>query len=186
VPDSYQVGPGIVVTLSYDVFNDDDELVGSENERELVFGTGELLPAIERAIDGLSPGAKRTIRVKASDAYGARDPKAIVEFDRAEFPEDVAPGDVFEAEGPTGEIVVLCVLDADAERVVIDQNHPLAGQALRVEARVLATRPATEPELERAAARLAAESQAAPDDNGKAAAPALISPDRLLRGPTRR
>lgn len=178
-PAPYQVGPDICVSLSYEVFDADGELVGgSRGPVEVVFGFGEILPGIERAIDGTLPGQTKTVRLKAKDAFGERDPKAVLEVDRSEFPDDVAPGDTFEAEGEGGEVVVLRVLDVLEDAVILDQNHPLAGQALRVEVRILATRPATAAELERAGAEAT--------DPGEEPDSPLIAAERLLRGPSRR
>lgn len=174
----FQIGPGVVATLVYEVFDGEGELIGGSNgEREILFGCGELLPAVEHALEGLAPGARKTVRVAAKDAFGERDPKALVEFDREEFPADVAAGDVFEAEGEGGETVVLRVLEVFEDAVVVDRNHPLAGQSLRVEVEVRATRPATAEELE--AAERAAEAEPGTADS------ALIPADRLLRGPPR-
>jgi FKBP-type peptidyl-prolyl cis-trans isomerase SlyD len=179
VPDgAYQAGPGIVVTLEYDVFDAEGEHVGgSRGACDVVLGYGQLLPAVEREIEGLWPGAQKSVRVRAADAYGERNPDAWIELERDEFPDDVTAGDSFEAEGEDGVVVVLKVLEVDEDRVVVDQNHPLAGQALRVEVRVLGTRPATAEELE------AAESALEGDDL-EADSP-VIPVDRLLRGPTR-
>lgn len=171
---AYQVGPEIFVTLSYEVFDADGELVGgSDGPRGLVFGFGELLPPVERALEGALPGESRTVRIKARDAFGERDPKALLAVDPADFPADVAPGDAFEAEGSAGERIVLRVVDVTPDAVLVDGNHPLAGQALRVEVRVLDTRPATAEELAAAARALEPPAQGG-------AAP-LISAERLIR-----
>lgn len=175
---AFQVGPDVVVTVRYEVFDAEGEHVGgSDGAREVLFGHGELLPAIERALEGAVPGTKKSIRVAAKDAFGERDPKALLEVERDEFPPDVAPGDSFEAEGDDGARIVLKVLDVLPDHVVIDQNHPLAGQALRVEAEVVATRPASLAELRAADERQAREA-------GEAESP-LVPAERLLRGPSR-
>jgi FKBP-type peptidyl-prolyl cis-trans isomerase 2 len=64
--------------------------------------------------------------------------------------------------------------------VVVDSNHPLAGQTLRFEVEAREVRPATDQELEEAEQRLLA--QGAGNDPPEP----LISPESLLRGPTRR
>jgi FKBP-type peptidyl-prolyl cis-trans isomerase 2 len=175
---AYQTGPGVLVTLEYDVFDAEGELVGgSRGECDVVLGYGQLLPAVERELEGLWPGNEKSIRVKAADAYGERDPDAWIELQREEFPDDVAEGDSYEAEGEDGVVVVLKVLDVSEDRVVIDRNHPLAGQPLRVEVRIRATRPATAEELEAAESGL--------EEGDFEAESPLIPVDRLLRGPTR-
>jgi FKBP-type peptidyl-prolyl cis-trans isomerase SlyD len=147
-----------------------------------VFGYGAVLPALEDRISGLREGAEKSIAVKPKDAFGERDPKAVLEVLRDEFPEDVAEGDVFEAEedpGPDGPggTVLLRVLEVRPDLVVLDRNHPLAGQQVRFDVQVLEIRPAEDAEI--AAAERALLVDETPEE-------ALIPAASLLRGPTRR
>lgn len=181
----YQIGPGTFVSLDYAVFDADGDAVATGPSRlEFVFGLGQLLPAIERALDGLGVGAQRSLTLKARDAYGRRDPKAVLEVDRSEFPPDVAPGDRFEVENEEGAVLVLQVLDVGPETVHLDLNHPLAGQDLRVELSVVGVRPATSEELE-AAERALEASEAEGAVGPKVQPPPLVSLESLLRGPGR-
>jgi FKBP-type peptidyl-prolyl cis-trans isomerase SlyD len=175
---AFQVGPGTVVHLRYAVYDADGEPVEVPEEAvEVLFGFGQILPAVERAIQGLGAGERRSIAVSPADGFGKRDPGAVIEVDRADFPPEVAAGDFFEAENTAGKILVLRVLDVDGDVVVLDTNHPLAGQKVRFEVEIHSVRPATEQELEAAAARL---------DGPPAAPDQLISPRRLLEGGGRR
>ena len=174
---AFQVGPGMWVRLKYRAFDEDGEPVEqASQELEYVHGYGELLPELEAALDGQSFGARRGVRLSAKQAFGPRRPERIVEFDRSEFPPEVAPGDHFEAEGEDGEVRVLRVLEVVEDAVVVDLNHPLAGQDVRFELEVLGVRPASAEEIELAEATLQADG---PADG------TLISAERLLRGPSR-
>jgi FKBP-type peptidyl-prolyl cis-trans isomerase 2 len=144
---------------------------------ECVFGYGALLPALEEKLAGLREGERRSVWLKPDEAFGPRDPEDVLEVDRADFPEDVAPGDAFEAEGEDGRRVLLQVLDVSEELVVLDGNHPLAGQRVCFEVEVLELRPASESELSAAEARLAAAEE--PQEP-------LIPAESLLRGVSRR
>jgi FKBP-type peptidyl-prolyl cis-trans isomerase SlyD len=178
---SYQVGPDTWVSLAYNVYDAEGEEVDrSVADAPLcaVFGHGQLLPAVERAIEGLREGQARTVSLPPKEAFGERDPKAIIEVDRADFPADVAPGDHYDMENEEGELLVFKVLDVADDCVVLDTNHPLAGQRVRFELTVCGVRPATEEELESAQAEL--------DAPEAAAAVSLISAERLLRGGTQR
>jgi FKBP-type peptidyl-prolyl cis-trans isomerase SlyD len=152
------------------------------SEASFVFGFGALLPALEMGIEGLPEGAKKSLTIKPEDAFGLRDPKAVLEVLRDEFPGDVAEGDVFDADeddspdAPGGK-VLLRVLEVTPETVILDRNHPLAGQKVRFDVEVLEVRPAEEAEI------LAAEAAILAKD---AAEPALIPVASLLRGGTRR
>ncbi len=173
-----QLGPGVVARLRYSVFDADGECVAEAGEpTEHIIGYGQLWPALERAVDGRSAGDRVTVKLRPEDAFGARDPAALVEVDRTEFPDDVAPGDRYEAEDEVGAPVVLTVLDVGEDFVVIDRNHPLAGQKLTVQLEVVDARVATDEELSQAEAALA---------RPQGPAEPLISPQRLLRGPGRR
>lgn len=154
----HQAGPGTIVSLAYSLFDGEGEKV-EESEAgaplEALIGFGEVAPALERALEGLSAGARREVILRAEDAYGARDPRAIIEVDRSDLPADVAPGDELSAEREDGGgSVVLRVLDVREDIAVLDTNHPLAGQEIRVLVEVLAVRPATEEEMRSAAERL--------------------------------
>jgi FKBP-type peptidyl-prolyl cis-trans isomerase SlyD len=163
--------------LGYRVFDAEGEAVETGgDEISCLIGFGVLFPALEEKLDGLSEGASRTVMLRPEQAFGVRNPEAQVEVERAEFPADVAAGDAYEAEDEDGRLVLLQVLDVTDEAVLVDGNHPLAGQVLRFEVEAREVRPATEAELEEAEKRLATQ-EVEPE--------ALITPERLLRGPTR-
>jgi FKBP-type peptidyl-prolyl cis-trans isomerase SlyD len=101
---------------------------------------------------------------------------------RDDFPPDVAPGDRFDAEQDDGTPLVLQVLEVTETGVVLDLNHPLAGQRVRFEVEVLEARPASNEELALAEAVLLEDPEEAP---GRPTS-ALIHPARLLRRGSRR
>jgi FKBP-type peptidyl-prolyl cis-trans isomerase SlyD len=151
-------------------------------EASFVFGFGGILPALEAALEGLPQGAKKAIFFKPEDAFGERDPEAVLEVLRDEFPEDVAEGDVFDADedegdGPAGTPVLLRVLEVKPDTVILDRNHPLAGQRVRFDVEVVELRPAEESEISAAEAALL--------DDGEPKE-ALIPAASLLRGGPRR
>lgn len=171
----FQVGPGMLVRLVYSVFDAEGEPVEApDQEAEILFGFGQLLPELERGIEGLASGESRSLRLAPERAYGRRRKEGILEVDRSEFPEDVAPGDRFEVENEQGAVLVLKVLEVLSDAVVVDTNHPLADQEVRFEVRVEAVRPATEAEIE-------ARVRAMEEPSNEPAPSNLISPDRLLR-----
>lgn len=179
---SYQLSPGMWARLGYQVYDDEGELVETgDSELCCLIGYGVLFPALEQKLEGLAQGSKRTVLLKPEHAFGQRNPGAQVEVERSEFPEDVAPGDCYEAEDEDGRPVLLQVLDVSEEGVVVDSNHPLAGQTLRFEVEAREVRPATDAELEAAEQRLLSQEES-PEEQPEP----LITPESLLRGPTRR
>lgn len=187
MPSEYQIGPDTYVILDFAVFDAEGDAVTSGAERlELVFGRGQLLPSLERALDGLSAGDRKAVTLRPRDAYGERDPKAILEVDRSEFPPEVAPGDRFEVENEAGAVLVLQVLDVGPETVHLDLNHPLAGQEIRIELAIVDVRPASAQELAEADAALEAEQDSPGGGQGTIPVASPVIPlDRLLRGPAR-
>jgi FKBP-type peptidyl-prolyl cis-trans isomerase SlyD len=129
------------------------------SETAFVFGYGAILPALEDGIAGLPQGAKKQVTLKPVDAFGERDPSAVLEVLRDEFPPDVAEGDVFDAEeddapDAPGGAVLLRVLEVTPDCVILDRNHPLAGQKVRFDVTVVEVRPAEEAEISAAEAAL--------------------------------
>jgi len=171
------------VSLRVVIRDAEGEAVQDEpTQTSFVFGYGALLPALEVGIEGLPQGAKRSLEIKPEDAFGERDPKAVLEVLRDEFPDDVQPGDVFDAEeddGPeaSGGLVLLRVLEVTPDTVILDRNHPLAGQKVRFDVEVLEVRPADEAEISAAEEALM---------GAEAPPPTLIPAASLLRGATRR
>lgn len=180
---AFQVGPEMWVRLRVVIRDAEGEAVQEDpTETSFVFGFGGTLPALEAGIEGLPQGAKKSIYVKPEDSFGERDPGAVLEVLRDEFPDDVEEGDVFDADedegdGPTGMPVLLRVLEVTPETVILDRNHPLAGQKVRFDVEVVEVRPAEEAEI--LAAETALLDQGEPKE-------ALIPAASLLRGGTRR
>jgi FKBP-type peptidyl-prolyl cis-trans isomerase SlyD len=177
--DGYQLGPGVWTRLKYRAFDAEGEALEPEAvETGCVFGYGALLPGLEAALAGKRAGARIAVELEPRDAFGRRDPARLVEVERDEFPPDVAPGDRFDAEQDDGTPIVLSVLEVAENCVVLDLNHPLAGQRVRFEVEVLEARPASADELALAEAALQGEPEG-PEEP-------LIDPARLLRRGSRR
>lgn len=176
--DGYQVGPGMVVALSYVLFDAEGERVEQSEPSaplELLIGYGDAAEALEQGIQGLGVGEQREITLTPEAAFGERSLDAIIEVDRADLPADVVPGDEYAADREDGDgSVLLKVLEVLDDIVVLDTNHPLAGQRVRLSVGIQALRPATPQELERAAERLLREEEAA--DVGP-----LLPAERLLK-----
>lgn len=161
-----RVGPEVAVRLEYALFDAEGELVeapGPEEAIEFIVGVGQAPALIERAIEGLARGESRRVQLAPGDAFGPRDEDAVVVVERGELPPEVALGDEFEAEDEAGETVFLRVVELDDECARLDANHPLAGQRVALELRVLELRVASAREVEAARADVEARHAPAPD-----------------------
>jgi len=118
----------------------------SEAGEPLAFltGTGQIIPGLESVLVGMTSGEKRRVEVEASQAYGERNLEKIVTVKRDQLPEgDVKPGDMFR--GHDDDIVTVTAVNGDS--VVLDSNHPLAGQKLIFDVEIANVRAATTEEL---------------------------------------
>lgn len=150
-----QAGPDALVTVTYRLFDEAGELVDELAEPlGFVMGCAQVLPALERGLTGARAGERRTIEAAPEEAFGERDEEAVLEVDRQDFPGgDVARvGDEIMATRPDGVEVAHEVVEVTDEAVLVDLNHPLAGQRVRFEVTVVEVRPATDDELDAAQA----------------------------------
>ncbi len=156
---SAQIQPNAFVTLDY-ILKDEKGGVLDESQAEggepikYIHGYGMLVPGLEAGLAGLRSGEKKDIVVSADAGFGERDDELVLEIERGEFPdpEKITPGDEFVAESPDGDEVVMRVVALKSDAVVVDANHPLAGQTLHYSVTVREVREATEEEIETAAA----------------------------------
>ncbi len=147
------VADGMVVTLDFTLTLTDGEVADSTQDDmplRFVVGQGQLLPGLEDAMIGMVVNEERQITLRPEDAYGEWDEEALEEISRSELPEDVEleegmPLEVTDTEGDTYEASVYEIRD---DSVVLDYNHPLAGETLNFHVKVIDIRPATPSELE--------------------------------------
>jgi FKBP-type peptidyl-prolyl cis-trans isomerase SlyD len=120
----------------------DAELSAPAETSYLHGGHGGLLDALERALEGKSPGETVRVQLEPEDAFGEYDAD-LVRLEPAErYGEGIAAGMEVEDEG--GLYIVTDVADG---KVVLDGNHPLAGMALRFSLEILAVRNAKPEEI---------------------------------------
>ncbi len=147
-----QIGPDTFVTLAYTLCDEDGDVLDSSAEDaplSYLHGYGQIVPGLERAIEGMVRGDERSVIVPAEDGYGEYDAEAILEIDRTDFPAtaEVSVGDQFLADSEDGETVPMTILEIKDDVCIVDTNHPLAGETLHYQVTVLDVRPATEREL---------------------------------------
>jgi FKBP-type peptidyl-prolyl cis-trans isomerase 2 len=107
-----------------------------------------MIPALEKRILGLKIGSKKTIEIKAADAYGEYDTAAFQEVPRNQFPNDLElkVGQAYRGQAPQGPITVT-ITTITPKTVTVDFNHPLAGKDLTFEIEIVKIRDATKEEL---------------------------------------
>jgi len=136
-----QIETGSRVSIEYTLKLPDgttaDSNVGSE---PLVYTQGEaqILPALELALAGLKAGDTKAVTLKPEDGYGVVRPELEVETETEKIPEDGRhAGAMLMSQGPDGRPVMVRVKEVNGDKVVLDLNHPLAGQTLHFDVKIL-------------------------------------------------
>ena len=145
-----QVAKDTVVALSYELFDTDGNLIEKTDQpiEYLHGGYDGIFPLVERALDGKNIGDTCRVRLEPEDAFGDYDAELVHVEPRSKFPGNVGVGMQFEGRGSTSEeTLIYTVTDIAEDKVVVDGNHPLAGQTLDFACTISAVRTATDEEL---------------------------------------
>ncbi len=148
------VKDGWVVSLEYTLKYEDGELIAESSEDGMLFfiqGRGHVFTLIEGAVEGMQVGDEMSLTMLPKDTYGEYDEDAIELVPLEAFPDDVEIVEGLEIElydDESGAEIDATVMEVREDGVVVDMNHPLAGEPLTMWLRVADLRPATEEELE--------------------------------------
>lgn len=111
-------------------------------------GAGNIIPGLEKALEGKGAGDSLKVTVPAAEAYGERDEQAleVIQRQQIQMDEEVQVGMQLHAHGPHGA-QILTVIDVDGDEITLDANHPLAGVDLTFDVTIVSVRDATVEEL---------------------------------------
>jgi FKBP-type peptidyl-prolyl cis-trans isomerase SlyD len=146
-------GDGKVVTIHYTLKDDDGDVVDSSSggePLEYLHGAGNIVPGLEAAMSGKTVGDKFKVTVAPADGYGEVVGDGPRPVPKSAFPDDVEleEGMQFFVRGPDDEPFPVWVVGMKGDQVLIDANHPLAGENLHFEVEVMNVRAATKEEVE--------------------------------------
>ncbi len=146
------ISAGKVVFFHYTLTNDAGETIDSSrggNPLPYLHGAGNIVPGLEKQLEGLAVGAKLQADVSPEEGYGVRrgEPMPVP---RDQFPADVnlQPGMQFFAEDPNGNHFPLWIAQVGEDTVLVDPNHPLAGENLHFDVEIMSLRDASDEEKE--------------------------------------
>jgi FKBP-type peptidyl-prolyl cis-trans isomerase SlyD len=135
------VSNGKQVSLEYTLKLDDKSVLESNVGREPMTytqGAHEIVPGLEKALEGMAVGDKKRVAVKPADGYGDIDPKAFQEVKKSQVPENAwKVGAQLEAKSPGGQSMFPRVAEVKRDTIVLDFNHPLAGKTLFFDIKIL-------------------------------------------------
>jgi FKBP-type peptidyl-prolyl cis-trans isomerase SlyD len=146
-----RVEDNVVVGINYRLTLDDGTEVDSTSERgpmEYLHGHGNLIPGLEKALEGCELGTELDVSFPPDEAYGAHEPDKVVEVTKEQLGFEPEVGTVVAARLPDGREQHLLIAEVEGDKVTLDGNHPLAGQSLNFKVSVASLREATADELE--------------------------------------
>ena len=147
-----KIAKDVVVVMHYTLKNDAGNVIDSSDGGDplaFIFGNGQIIPGLEEQLDGKAVGDKLNAKVTPDKGYGERNDEMVqtVPMSQFEDKEQIKVGVQFQADTPQGP-VLLTVLEVKGEEVVLDSNHPLAGETLHFDVEITEVREATEEEKE--------------------------------------
>lgn len=141
-----RVSPSAYLTLHYRLANAEDQDIVSTfgaNPATLQFGCGQLAPFLENRLLGLTEGAHQVFEIAPNEGFGERNPALLQWISRATLDANSAPdseyqiGDLVDFAAPNGGRFAGVLREMQAQSVLFDFNHPLAGQMLRFEVKII-------------------------------------------------
>lgn len=133
-----QVKENDTVKVHYTGKINNGQVFDSSLEREpleVTLGQGMLIPGFEKGLVDMKLNEKKTINIPVNEAYGDIQQELLYDVKKEQLPQDMAPevGMGLASKGEDGKEVQFRIAEVHEEHIVVDANHPLAGQDLTFE-----------------------------------------------------
>ena len=142
----------VVVSMEYTLHVDNEEIDSSKGQDPLQFlvGHGNIISGLEREMIGMKVGESKDVVILPADGYGEFDEEAFMSVPRSAFPTDMAieEGAELTVRDDSGQSRYARVDTIDGDSVTLNFNHPLAGDELHFNVKIVALREPTSEELE--------------------------------------
>ena len=148
-----QIAKNTVVSMEYTLKNDGGEVIDQTGEGEafsFIHGMGSIISGLEDALTGKAMGDTLAVSIPPEEGYGPRNDALTQNVPRAQFENagTVEVGMMFQTQGEDGAVSVVTVVGMDDENITVDANHPLAGQTLNFDVKIVEVREASQEEIE--------------------------------------
>ncbi len=148
-----KAGKDKVISLHYTLTVDGEQVESSHDRREplwILLGHGQLIPGLEKALEGHETGASLQVEVAAAEGYGERAEGQIQRMSKKYFPQAnrLKPGMVTVLKLKDGGQRAVTVHKVGMSTIDVDLNHPMSGKALHFDVAIGDMREATEEELQ--------------------------------------
>jgi peptidylprolyl isomerase len=109
------------------------------NPLEFTLGLGHVIPGFDNAVIGMEPDEKKSFKVEPEEGYGNYSNDLAFEIDKSRIPDDLKPeiGMDIVITNETGEKTNFTIIDVKEDSIIIDANHPLAGQILNFDIQLM-------------------------------------------------
>jgi FKBP-type peptidyl-prolyl cis-trans isomerase 2 len=99
---------------------------------EFEIGSGSVIKGFDEGVSGMKVGEKKTINIPVEEAYGQRSEDMLIEFPKDRFPKDmeIKEGMQLMMSNGSGQNIPVVVVEVKEDAVILDANHPLAGEDL--------------------------------------------------------
>lgn len=106
---------------------------------QFTLGTGQVIPGFDNGITGMEINEEKTIKIPAADAYGEVNEQLVQKVPRTALSDEIQPevGLKLVSKTPEGQEIPIVVTEVAEEDITIDANHPLAGEDLTFEVKLL-------------------------------------------------
>ena len=134
------VSNGKVISLEYTVTLDDGQPVDTNVGQDALTytqGANQIIRGVEAAVEGMEVGQTKQVVVSPTEGYGDRDPNAVHEVPKAKIPQEAKIGTMLHGKDANGREIRPTVSAINADTVILDFNHPLAGKTLHFDLKVV-------------------------------------------------
>lgn len=145
-----KIAMNTVVSITYELSDSDGNILESTTEpvTYLHGGYDNIFPRVEEELHGKQVGDTLELTLEPVDAFGDYDEELVQIEPASAFPaKELEVGMQFEGEDPTGDVVLYTITDIADGKVVVDGNHPWAGERVKFKCTVKSIRPATKEEI---------------------------------------
>lgn len=137
-----QAKSGDTVRIHYSGFLMDGTIFDSSLEGEpfeFTLGDGSVIPGFDAGLLGMTEGDEKTLAIPPESAYGARDEGLVAEIERTQIPPEIDPqvGAILQITSEEGDASNVIITEVTDNAITLDGNHPLAGQELIFEVKLL-------------------------------------------------
>jgi FKBP-type peptidyl-prolyl cis-trans isomerase SlyD len=145
-----QIAMNTVVSITYELLDSNGNVLESSKEpvSYLHGGYDNIFPRVEEELHGKSIGDTVEITLEPADAFGDYDEELVQMEPVSAFPsKDLKVGMQFEGEDESGEVILYTITNIDDGKVIVDGNHPWAGERVLFKATIADVRKAGEEEV---------------------------------------